>query len=350
MHLTHGGPDASGVPLHDFSTNSNALGPCPLALAAVREADPSRYPDPRYTALRARLAAHHCVAAERIVLAASASEFIFRITAAMAQRGAGCVVLPAHSYGDYEMAARAWRWVVQRESSPFMPAVETSDADQSPRLLWRCDPSSPMGQGDIMLGAWVDGLRRDDVGVIDLAYEPLRLSGGLSLSAAQRDRVWQLWTPNKALGLTGVRAAYAVAPATSTALQQTVEALAPSWPVGAHGVAMLGAWTTPQVRQWVSHSLGTLVDWKRQQLALCSAMGWQVEPSNANFFCARPPIPPATSFLPMRDVAALCAALRTQGIKLRDATSFGLPGVVRLGVLPPASQAALKSAWDALAR
>jgi histidinol-phosphate aminotransferase len=41
------------------------------------------------------------------------------------------------------------------------------------------------------------------------------------------------------------------------------------------------------------------------------------------------------------DAVALCAQLRTQGIKLRDATSFGLPGWVRLGVLPPQAQDAL---------
>ena len=77
----HGGPDASGIPAHDFSTNSNACGPCPVALAAVRQADATRYPDPAYTALRAQLAAFHDVAPQRIVLAGSASEFIHRITA-----------------------------------------------------------------------------------------------------------------------------------------------------------------------------------------------------------------------------------------------------------------------------
>ena len=46
----HGGPDAWGVPLHDFSTNSNACGPCPQALAAVQAADATRYPDAAYTA------------------------------------------------------------------------------------------------------------------------------------------------------------------------------------------------------------------------------------------------------------------------------------------------------------
>ena len=33
--LCHGGPDAQGAAPHDFSTNSNACGPCPLALTAV---------------------------------------------------------------------------------------------------------------------------------------------------------------------------------------------------------------------------------------------------------------------------------------------------------------------------
>jgi histidinol-phosphate aminotransferase len=37
----------------------------------------------------------------------------------------------------------------------------------------------------------------------------------------------------------------------------------------------------------------------------------------------------------------LLATLRAQGIKLRDATSFGLPGWVRLGVLPPMAVDAL---------
>ena len=76
----HGGPDQCGVPLFDFSTNSNACGPCPTALAAVMQADATQYPDASYTALRQQLAAFHGIDAQRVVLAASASEFIFPIT------------------------------------------------------------------------------------------------------------------------------------------------------------------------------------------------------------------------------------------------------------------------------
>ena len=66
----HGGPDAAGVPVFDFSTNSNACGPCPEALHAVQSADATRYPDPAYTALREGLGAFHGVTPARIVLAA----------------------------------------------------------------------------------------------------------------------------------------------------------------------------------------------------------------------------------------------------------------------------------------
>ncbi|MDB5732560.1 MAG: aminotransferase [Variovorax sp.] len=321
----HGGPDALGVPLYDFSTNSNACGPCPAALVAVRQADATRYPDPRYTALRERLAAFHAVAATRIVLAASASEFIFRMTAAVARRGAVGVALPAHGYGDYAQAA--WAWGLRAVPEP-RPTAGAS-------LIWCCDPSSPLGQSDAALGARIAALAPDANCVVDLAYAPLRLEGAPAWGPAHRDRVWQLWTPNKALGLTGVRAAYAIAPADAGPLAQAMDALAPSWPLGAHGVAMLQSWTEPATQRWLAVSLATLRDWKTRQIALCEEWGWRCEPGVANFFCARPPV---------ADVASLCAALRAEGLKLRDTASFGLPGHVRLAALAPAAQAALQVA------
>ena len=96
----HGGTDALGVPAHDFSTNANSCGPCPQALRALQAAHAQQYPDPSYAALRARLGDFHGVAAARIVLAASASEFIHRISAHAARQGLRHALLPALSYGD----------------------------------------------------------------------------------------------------------------------------------------------------------------------------------------------------------------------------------------------------------
>ncbi|MDH4450944.1 MAG: aminotransferase class I/II-fold pyridoxal phosphate-dependent enzyme [Rhodoferax sp.] len=312
----HGGPDAGGVALHDFSTNSNACGPCPIALAAVQSADATRYPDPQYIALKAALAAHHSVEPWRVVLAGSASEFIFRISAWVRQGGGSRVHLPQHAYGDYAHAAQAWG---------LLPCADADAAD----LVWACDPASPTGQSHT---GWPQVLERCTV-VLDGAYAPLRLSGAPALSPQQRDAVWQLFSPNKALGLTGVRAAYAVAPVHAQTSAADLDALAPSWVLGAHGVAMLQSWALPATQGWVTQSLDTLRQWKAYQTSALEEAGWTVMPSDANFFCARPP--------EGRDVPTLLATLRAHGIKLRDTTSFGLPGWVRLGVLPPVAVDAL---------
>ena len=349
----HGGPDHRGPARHDFSTNSNACAPCPAAQDAVRQADAAPYPDAGYTALRRQLADFHGVDGARVVLAASASEFIFRITALAAQTAhaaqasdegsgmgvgvgvgvgvgsGGTVWLPPHSYGDYAQAARAHR------------LARAADPAQA-RLRWACEPSSPLGTAQAGLGALADHCAGPAWLVLDRAYEPLRLSGAPSLNAAQLQAVWQLFTPNKALGLTGVRAAYAIAPAGADEAVATLEQLCPSWPVGAHGVALLQAWAAPPVQAWLAASLDTLRGWKARQVALCESLGWRCLPSDANFFCARPALPDGLS------LQHALARLREQGIQLRDTVSFGLPGHVRLSVQPPAAQDALAAAWHRL--
>ncbi|WP_313070117.1 aminotransferase class I/II-fold pyridoxal phosphate-dependent enzyme [Melaminivora sp.] len=329
----HGGPDALGVPLHDFSTNANACGPCPAALAALAQADRSRYPDPAYTALTGALAAFHGVAPDRIVLAASASEFIHRITALARQRGVPQALLPAHGYGDYARAAEVWGLRVEHTADPDRLQGHHGAA----RLHWACEPSSPLGAEDAALDAWA-GAPGAAWRVLDRAYAPLQLHGP---ARPPPEGAWQLMSPNKALGLTGVRAAYAIAPQATVAdgAAARLRALAPSWPVGADGVALLATWVGEEAQRWLALSLATLRDWKAQQLALCQALGWQVVPgSRANFFTAR-----LSQGVP---AGALLPALRAHGVKLRDCASFGLPGHVRLGVLPPASQHALRQAWQ----
>ncbi len=348
---THGGTDALGAARFDFSTNSNACGPCPQVLAAVQAADATLYPDPAYTALRERLGTFHAVSPERILLAGSASEAIFRLTAWAHQQGVRAVHLPQHHYGDYARAAQAW--ALQRVVDQPCAAAGSLSAQRT--LVWACEPSSPLGQAHTGWPCWLT-LRASDKAVnnhtnasaasqcllvLDRAYAPLRLSGVSSLSFDQLQLVWQLFTPNKALGLVGVRAAYLIAPSAysiratgqlSTDVQQ-LEHLAPSWPVGAHGVALLQAWTQADTQAWLTQSLHTLRHWKARQITLLQTLGWTVQPSEANYFCARPPHP-----------IDLPALRQTHGIKLRDATSFDLPGWVRLGVLEPQAQDALAAA------
>ncbi|MCS4509905.1 aminotransferase class I/II-fold pyridoxal phosphate-dependent enzyme [Xylophilus ampelinus] len=326
----HGGPDGGGPVRFDFSTNANACGPSLAALVAVQAADATRYPDPRYTALRERLAAFHGVAPGRLLLAASASEAIFRITAWAAQRGIRQACIPTLAYGDYATAAAAWRMAVYRADTASASAPMPR-AGAVPVLVWACDPSSPRGTSDPVPAAGPD-----DLLVLDRAYAPLRLSGRSAWAPADLDRAWQLWSPNKALGLTGLRAAYAIAPTGAEASIAGLYGLSPSWPVGAHGVALLQAWCEDTTQLWLAESLETLRAWNARQQAICDGLGWTVLPSDTPFFCARLPLS-----------SARAAALRRAGIQLRDGTSFGLPGHARLSVQSPAAQDALRAAWQA---
>ncbi|RMX06336.1 aminotransferase class I/II-fold pyridoxal phosphate-dependent enzyme [Corticibacter populi] len=367
----HGGTDALGTAAHDFSTNSNACGPCPEALQAVQAAEVRHYPDPHYTALREALAAWHGVAPWQILLAASASECIHRLSLWALRRGAEQVVVPSPCYGDYARQAQALGLTVASAPATREPPPEHDFG----ALRWACQPSSPAGRADPQLAPWLaaadaqawrahtpDALPAPLLRVLDMAYAPLVLDGGsgagldwLQQAAGQRHACWQLFSPNKALGMTGVRGAYAIAPcpppgqsssdagAMAERAVAELQALAPSWPLGVHGVAMLQAWQRPSVQQWLAHSRQILLGWKRQQQACCEALGWQVWPGSlANYFVAA--VPQAGR----PDWPALLQSLRTAGIKLRDTTSMGLPGHVRLGVRPPASQQALRAAWQSL--
>jgi histidinol-phosphate aminotransferase len=314
----HGGTDAAGAARWDFSSNANATGPCPLALQAVQQAAAERYPDPAYTRLRLALADFHAVAPERVLLAASASECIQRITAWRWRAGDRRCWSPPHAYGDYAHAASVWG------------LARVGQASQA-QLAWLCDPGSPLGQGESIDD--IDVLLSDPCRtvVLDRAYAPLRLQGSSALSSSQLDRVWQLWSPNKALGLTGVRASYAIAPLAGHADVARLNTLAASWPIGAHGEAMLLAWTRPMTQSWLAQSLDTLSEWTGALRATLLRCGWTCKPSDTPYLCARPPRPLDAELL------------RTREIKLRDATSFGLPGWWRLSAQAPQALAALQA-------
>lgn len=354
----HGGTDDLGTPEHDFSTNSNACGPCPPTLHAIQSANSSHYPDPQYRDLHRSLAQLHQIEEWRIVLAGSASEFIHRFTAWAQLQGIQQVELPVHSYADYAHAASVRRMkVVRRQTAlaslPWMPPQP--EASIQPILQWACEPASPCGTADPALASWItkNETQQALLRMCDCAYLPLTLTtkhSWLQRSQALQSHCWQMFSPNKSLGMTGIRAAYAIAPMpdseTEIRVKQQVHelnALAASWPIGSHGVAMLQSWAENESQQWLAQSKKTLADWKSQQTQLCESLQWQVLPgSMANYMIAAIP--------DMPELRPILTQLRQTGIKLRDCNSFGLAGHVRLGVRSPQAQEALWQHWQALSK
>lgn len=345
--LPHGGPGADGPRRHDFSSNANAAGPLPSVARAVAAADRGRYPDPGYHALRRQLGDWHGVAAERVLVLASASAFIQAFTrAARDWRGVARVLVPLPGYANYAAEARrlglavaAWPAAAGGGSDDVAGGAAGMAAEAMPdagSLCWATEPASPTGAagGRALAAALAQALAAGALPVLDLAYQPLRLDGaGLPPVAAH---CWQLWSPNKAAGLTGVRAAYAIAPAGQAGVVAALQAAAPSWPVGADGVALLSAFASDAAQAELAASRQRLCGWRAALQRRLRDAGWQlpVGPGVTPFFCARPPRP--------WDAARAAAA----GVQLRDATGLGLPGAWRLSAQPPAALRALAALLD----
>ncbi|ALT76094.1 pyridoxal phosphate-dependent aminotransferase [Paucibacter sp. KCTC 42545] len=331
----HGGSDAGPAVAHDFSSNASPLGPPPQLLAAVLGAERERYPDPAYTALRAQLGAATGVGPARVLPCSGGAEAIRRLSLAALLAGSRCVWVPQPGFGDYAAATLALNMNVRSYRSITELCQGLSDAD----LVWVCEPCNPSGSTlsnedwqalSLALQATKASL------AIDQAYEPLRLHGHSQLPADLAAQAWRLHCPNKALGLTGVRAAYLLAPAQADRLLAHAQAVAPSWVLSSEGCALLMHWHSEDTRRHLSEVRGVLRGWQAAQQQMLAELDWQQTPSCSNFWLARPS-------------QALCLQrLRNNhnngGIKLRDAQSFGLPDWVRLSVQPPESQAALRAA------
>jgi histidinol-phosphate aminotransferase len=339
----HGGPDGGPPIAIDFSTNAHPLGPNPWVQEEIRRADRSRYPDPEYTALREELARLHGASRGRIVVGASASELIWRVTRAWRARPRAAVVTDARTFGEYSRAA----------FHAGVPLIRREEARGSLPLVWHCCPDNPTGeiteQKIVETLEWLKG-RRGAPGavVVDFAYWPFRrLLGEPTGFIARRiwiDEVLQLWTPNKLHGLTGVRGAYLVLPRRTHATEAgALMRQAPSWVLGADGVALLSSHTRPESRRFLMRTAMKLRQWKASQDRYLRENGWQAKESPLHFGLWRPP--------PMRAAPATWhAQLRRKGIKVRDATSFGRPGWVRLVSRSPKDVEALITVTSRLRR
>lgn len=341
--VVHGGPDGGPAVQWDFSSNANVrLQPADL-MQALAEVDRTHYPDPDYAALRAHLAVATGCGARQIVPTAGSSEGIRRLTLAASLQGVVREVwVPQPGYGDYAAAATALGLSVRpwHDAASALGEV-VNRARETPILWWLCEPCNPTG-ASLPVPFWRElgrVLAREDrlTVALDRAYEPLRLRGADPVPAAVAQACWQLWSPNKACGLTGVRAGWMQAPADGGGLTAvSVEALAPSWVLSAEGVGLLERWHGPQVQAWLSESRQQLAQWQAvQRDALCE-LGWtHREGSVTPFMLSQPP------WHDPAQVAVGLQALRVRGIKLRDASSFGLPGWVRWRTHEPAAGRAL---------
>jgi len=345
----------------DFSSNQSPLGAAPGVAAAVAGAVVDAYPDPGASELTEALARRHGVGREQVVCGNGSTELI-RLVGQLALGPGDTALALAPVFGECEVAtelagARLERVHLVRgaDGAGFRcdePALKAALDGLSPRLCWLCSPNNPTGAAlpaaliaalaaghpytlfvldeayaDLVPGRqWTPA----QLGATDAAAPPAGArpsSGGLPSA-----NLVVLRSMTKYWGLAGLRLGYAVAaPAEAAALR----AAAPPWNVNA--CAQAAGLAALADRGHHRAAVESLTHERDRLVAGLEELGWTTEPTAAGFFLVR-----------VAGAADARAALLSQGCLVRDCTSFGLPGHLRVSPRHPAENDRLLEAFGRL--
>ncbi|MBE9030206.1 histidinol-phosphate aminotransferase family protein [filamentous cyanobacterium LEGE 11480] len=317
----HGSTDSGTPPKYDFSSNANALGPNPTVLKALKAVDPTHYPDPFYTKLHQEISAFHQVSPKQVAVGAGASELIVRLT--RWERSTGNILTMAPTFGEYARAARLTGLPLYEAQSPEAFLERLSSA----QLAFLCIPNNPTGE--IYAPEFLDQVakvaaRSKTIVVADLAY--------LSLTQTKIDIpeiFWRMYAPNKAHGMTGVRAGYLIANESLVEFRN----VAPSWVLSVHGEAFLRSALSPAAQTWVKQCHPTLWRWRDELKNQIQRIDLEQTWSQANF-----------GLISVGNATQVTEELRRQDIRVRDCTSFGLFDQIRVSAQDEVAQEALVKA------
>ena len=329
----HGGLDvaeleALGLRLDevmDFSASINPLGVSPRVTEAIRRVDLSAYPDPECTELREALSSHLGVPPDRLLVGNGSTELIHLVARARLRRGDAAAVF-APTFGEYEAACR----LQQVEPLPIRAARERDFrwdiaeathllAELQPALVFICNPNNPTGTylEPREVEACAQAVGDEGLLVVDEAYAPFVDERWDPVPLLEVGNVALVRSMTKQHGLPGMRLGYMLAAARTVREARRFQY---TWSVNAAAQAAgVAALDDP------GHA-------KEGRRVVKAAREYLVrEIHGLGLACA----PPSANFLLVEvgDATGLrLELLRRHGVCVRDCTSFGMPGHIRIGV------------------
>jgi histidinol-phosphate/aromatic aminotransferase/cobyric acid decarboxylase-like protein len=308
----------------DFSVNVNPYGPAPLVAEAARHAEIGRYPEPTAGPLRDAIALRLGVARKRIVVGSGSAELLWALARATLARGDTAFVV-GPTFSEINQAAgavgaevRQWRAEASTGFAVNLGAVVTATRSARARLLYLCSPNNPTG-AHVPVEAIAEAAAALPGVVVALDQAFLSLSPRWKeLAAELPPSVVCLRSMTKDHAIPGLRLGYLLS---TPEIAGAVEAQRPPWtvsaPAHAAGLAAL------QSDAFLAESRDRLLADRDALATELRAIG--LAPSSS-----------ATVFLlvPVPDASALRARLLRRGLLVRDCTSFGLSGYIRLGARP----------------
>ena len=309
----------------DVSVNVNPYGPSAAVVEAIRSAPIDRYPDPTAWDARRAIARSVGTIPERIVLGNGAVELLWTLVRARLPPGRAAVVVEP-AFSEFRAAVSGvngrvvtWWALPEAAFAVDLEAVAYAIRSWDAALVYLCSPANPTG---VLLDArsiarFARGLSSTLV-VLDESF--LALSEGADdASFPMPDNVVRVRSMTKVHALAGVRVGYLIAREDVAA---SVEHARPPWTSNA--MAQAAACAAAGEREFVDRSRArVLADRDRLSLA-AQAIGLAPLASSTFFF-----------LIPVPDPRAVRAKLLAKHrVLVRDATSFGLPGFIRVCARP----------------
>lgn len=318
---------AMGVDLRetiDFSASINPYGPCPAVLHAVRACHIDRYPDPTAAGLRRVLAGAHGIAPHRIVVGNGAADLLWTLAQLLIVPGTK-VIVAEPTFAEFRSAALAARAnviesraTVQREFAVDVDAIEALAFSNSAAVVYLASPNTPVGTRVPVerVAALAERLPQTTV-ILDQAFVSLS-DHPADEKVAVPDNVVRVRSLTKDHAIAGLRLGYVLA---SAEIAGRLEARRPPWMTNA--VAEAAGIAAVRANLFVEESRALLRVDRDELAAALKDLGFPPIPSTAFFLAFAVP-----------DAAALRRRLLGKGILIRDCSSFGMPGFVRVGARP----------------
>ena len=327
-----------------LAANEGALGPSPKAMAAYRSLahDLHRYPDGGATELRAALARHHGIDADRIVCGSGSDELISLLVKSYA--GPGDEVLhSAHGFLMYAIAARSCGATpVAAPETGLRADVDALLAKVSARtrIVFLANPNNPTGSY-----LSVDEVERLHAGlpdtvllVLDAAYaEYVALndySAGVEL-VERSANVVMTRTFSKIFGLGAMRLGWAYCPAAVADVLNRVRG-----PFNVNAPALAAGLAALEDLPFTGAARTHNEIWRPWTTDRLTELGLTVHPSVGNFVLVD------FAGVAGKEAEAARQFLKARGVLVRQMGAYGLPTCLRITI---GTEAEMRALVDALA-
>lgn len=313
----HGGvlEGATEKRIIDFSVNLNPYGPPNFVYDAIQEAIGaiSVYPDSECAELRELLAHKFGCKPDEVLVGAGVSELIQLVALSFVTNR---VLMPQHTYGEYEPSAKIMDAQITRIEMPALriDPDEVMEAMQPDDVVFLCNPNNPTGQyltRDEIARIVEVAEHVDALVVLDEAYVDF-VTNAFPAHALPKNNLIILRSLTKSFAIPGMRIGYAIS---SEAIINELEKVKVPWSVsvcaqkvGAAVIGTAGDAFLAEARAKIERSKSTIE----------AAVDVHTD---ANFY-----------IFDVDNAREYKKKLLTHGILVRDCTSFDLPAHIRFSV------------------